>query len=229
VGDFGGNQLSPGSIGLSPLARGQGSGLHPAPLRASTALTGGFALPRARSPGFGSHGRASGPYGTRPLTGRSSRLRALRFPYAFGAEPLRLGTPVNSPPRFSKRAVRPRSSPLVLPGFPGFLRGESLLSGRTRLSPPGFRIFSLPFSGFFSAFPHGTAFAIGLGTYLALAAGVRQIPAGKPADGTQDGSNSLHGYAYGAITLYGGAFQPTSASRAGREADPSYHPTSSLG
>ena len=66
---FGGNQLSPSLIGLLPLAPGQGSDLHVStPIRASTGLSPGFTLPRARSLGFWSHGRDSGPFQTPPLT-----------------------------------------------------------------------------------------------------------------------------------------------------------------
>lgn len=45
--------------------------------------------------------------------------------------------------------MQPRSPPLVLPRRRGFLRGGSLLSGRTLLSPPGFRLFSPPSRGAF--------------------------------------------------------------------------------
>ena len=41
----------------------------------------------------------------------------------------------------------PGSPSLVLPCRHGFLRLGSTLSGRTRLSPPGFRLFSHPFRG----------------------------------------------------------------------------------
>ena len=56
---------------------------------------------------------------------------------------------MNSPARVSRRKVRPRFSPLVLTGRPVFLQGDSLLSGRTTRSPPGFRLFSPPFRGAF--------------------------------------------------------------------------------
>jgi hypothetical protein len=64
----------------------------------------------------------------------------------------------------------------------------------------------------FSAFPHGTQFAIGLGTYLALEVDDPRIPAGIPTHGTRERTGPLVGYAYGALTLYGGPFQATSAS-----------------
>jgi hypothetical protein len=56
---------------------------------------------------------------------------------------------VNSLPRDPRRTVQPRSPPLVLHGRPCFLRGGSTLSGRTLLSPPGFRLFSPPSRGAF--------------------------------------------------------------------------------
>ena len=56
---------------------------------------------------------------------------------------------MNSLPRDPRRTVQPRSPPLVLHGRPCFLRGGSTLSGRTHLSPPGFRLFSPPARGAF--------------------------------------------------------------------------------
>ena len=88
-----------------------------------------------------------GPF--RPRPSPHTRLRACRFPYAFGGEPLKLATQVNSLARVSRRIVRLRSSPLVLSCCQEFLRGESTLKSRTRLSPSGFRHFSLRASGTF--------------------------------------------------------------------------------
>lgn len=56
---------------------------------------------------------------------------------------------MNSLPRVSRRTVRLRSSPLVLTPHRVFLRGDSTLSSRTQLSPPGFRLFSPPARGAF--------------------------------------------------------------------------------
>ncbi len=127
-----------------------GANCTSAPLRASTGVSPGFTLPPPRSPGFGSHGSDSGPLQTPPLAGTRGRLRARRFPCAFGVEPLRLATAVNSPARVSRRTVRPRSSPLVLPGHPGFLRGDSLLSSRTVLRRPVSGSFHPPLGVLFS-------------------------------------------------------------------------------
>lgn len=43
--------------------------------------------------------------------------------------------------------------------------------------------------------------------------GASQLPTAKPSRGTLRGGPGPPGLAYGAITLYGGAFQPTSATR----------------
>ena len=51
---FGENQLSPRSIGISPLATGHPSPLQRTPVRPSTACYGRFSLPMASSRGFGS-------------------------------------------------------------------------------------------------------------------------------------------------------------------------------
>ena len=91
-----------------------------------------------------------GPIRTPPLTGPLARLRACRFPYAFGVNPLRLATAVNSPARVSRRTVRPRSAPFVLPGYPGFLQGVSLLKSRTVYRRPVSGSFHPPLGVLFS-------------------------------------------------------------------------------
>ena len=45
--------------------------------------------------------------------------------------------------------------------------------------------------------------------------GSPQLPTAKPSRGTLLHGTSPHGFAYGAVTLYGGAFQPTSATWVG--------------
>ena len=119
-------------------------------LRASTGLSPGFALPRARSPGFW-----LSPPRLRalsdPVPRRASRpgCGPVGFPPPTGLKALKLAVEVNSPARGSKRNVGPWSPPLVQPCRHGFLRGGSTLSGPTRISPPGFRLFSPPFRGTF--------------------------------------------------------------------------------
>ena len=103
-------------------------------------------------------GRA--PLTPRALTRRPSpqkRLRACRFRYGSGDYPLSLANGAHSLARSSKRTLGHRSTPLVLPPRDGFLRGASTLSCPSLLSPPGFRLFSPPVLGCFSAFPHGTS------------------------------------------------------------------------
>ena len=51
---FGENQLSPLSIGISPLPTGHPSGLQSTPVRASTRRYARFTLPMGSSSGFGS-------------------------------------------------------------------------------------------------------------------------------------------------------------------------------
>ena len=108
--------------------------------------------PRLDRPVSGLTAVTPGPVRTPPLAGGNPRLRACRFPYAFGDNPLRLATAVNSPARVSRRTGRPRSAPLVLPARAGFLRGASSLSGRPVCSrpvsgsfhPPSGVLFSVP-------------------------------------------------------------------------------------
>ncbi len=85
--------------------------------------------PGVDRPASGLTGVTKPPFRGGPLTGQS-RLQDPRFPYAFGVEPLRLATPVNSPARVSRRTGRPWSIPIVLWRRRHFLLGTSTLSGR---------------------------------------------------------------------------------------------------
>ena len=58
---FGENQLSPGSLGISPLPTAPPSPLQWTPVRPSTASYGGFGLAMGSSPGFGPAPRDSAP------------------------------------------------------------------------------------------------------------------------------------------------------------------------
>ena|GEM_PF-3513267 len=122
------------------------------PLRASTRLSPGFALPRPRSLGFWSHGCDSGPFQTPSLTGLAAGCGPVGFPAPPGLKPLRLATTVNSPARASRRKARPRSPPLVLPRRRGFLRGGSTLSSRATCRRPVSGSFNPP-SGVLFSFP----------------------------------------------------------------------------
>ena len=150
---FGGCPLSPGSRGLSPLDRGHPSGFP------ST----GCGPPRAcepASPCLGLDHRASGltrvtlgPFETR--SPRPEGLRDSRFPSASGADPLRLATRVNSLASDSRLTARRRYPDSYYRLAAGSFAGIAL-SRRAMLSPAGFRHFSPPVQGCFSAFPHGT-------------------------------------------------------------------------
>lgn len=63
---------------------------------------------------------------------------------------------------------------------------------------------------FFSAFPHGTLFAIGLDLYLGLEVDVPQIRASFPRHVTQEHAILHTSSVYGAFTLYGITFQKIS-------------------
>ena len=168
-----------------------------------------FALPRARSTGFGSHGRDSGRFHTPSLA--LTGCGPVGFPTASGFYPLNLATAVNSLPRVSRRTVQPRSPSLVLPRRRGFLREGSLLSGRTHLSPPGFRLFSPPSRG---AFQLSLTVLVRYRSRDVFRVGSRCLPASRRISNRRySGSpETLRAYAYGAITLSGAAFQRTSAS-----------------
>ena len=61
-----------------------------------------------------------------------------------------------------------------------------------------------PQQGFFSAFPHGTKYAIGLEMYLGLGVDATQIQTQYPMHPTQEQQKkSSKAHNYGAITLYG--------------------------
>ena len=68
---FGENQLSPGSLGISPLPTAHPSLLQQTPVRSSTASYSGFHLAMGSSPGFGLARRDSSPCSDSP----SLRLR----------------------------------------------------------------------------------------------------------------------------------------------------------
>ncbi len=67
-----------------------------------------------------------------------------------------LATEIYSLARSPERTMRPCSRTLVLTPRGIFLRTPSSLSSRITPSPFNFRLFSPPYLGYFSAFPHGT-------------------------------------------------------------------------
>ncbi len=212
AGRFGGNQLSPASIGLSPLARGHGSVLHystpsgpPRPFRAASPCPG---LDR---PVSGPAAAAAGPIRTPPLARPLGRAAGVSVSLR-----LRGLNPLDSPRPRTPRLVfqnerrdpgRPPSySPVTGVSFGGLHPLRAPADYRRRVSGS----FHSP-SGVLFTFPSRYLFAIGLGTYLGLGADVPQIPAGYPTDGTQARASGRPPAAYGAVTLSGGPFQGTSA------------------
>ena len=96
------------------------------------------------------------------------------------------------------------------------------------LSPPGFRFFSPPSRGAFQLsltvlvrYRSRDVFSLGSQCLPASHGKTKPWYSGIPA-------HAPTGYAYGAITLYGGAFQPTSASPSGARLGPN-NPTSPTG
>ncbi|GEM_PF-1459143 len=117
---------------------------------------------------------------------------------------------------------------LVLAPRGAFLRRDYPFE--PRLTIPGrFQALFTPLLGVLFSFRSPYYCAIGLGTYLVLGVDDPQLPARIPTRGTQETPpRSLRSYAYGAITLYGAAFQRTSASPARHWAG-SYNTTSTWG
>ena|SRR3989344_371562 len=85
-----------------------------------------------------------------------------------------------------------------------------------------FQSLLTPIPGFFSTFPRGTDFSIGLETYLALEvdSSHSDLVSSRPYSGTRQNPSS---YCYGTITLYGITFQETSHSRTRVKGGPQNH------
>ena len=124
---FGENQLSPLSIGISPLATRHPSGLQSTPVRASTPCYGRFTLRMASSSGFGSTRRDHRPLQTCFRSGSSCHC-------------------LNLPRRVTRRIIlqKARRQADFRPSPP--TARKHTVSGSV----------SLPSPGFFSPFPHGT-------------------------------------------------------------------------
>ena len=149
---FGENQLSPGSIGISPLPTGHPPVLQHRWVRASTRSYPRFTLPMGSSPGFGSY-----------LSNTLSTLVVARFRLAFALAPALYRAltipPVShpeGPPRgccchtlagsFYKRHAVRQSHPSE----------DAETPPSDCLSAQGFRGSFIPLPGCFSPFPHGT-------------------------------------------------------------------------
>ena len=144
---FGENQLSPRSLGISPLPTAHpsilqpsmGSGLH-------VRVTGRFTLAMGSSPGFGST-----PCHSYALSDSLSlRLRPVPA--------------LTSPPRSNSSAHSSIGTP------------SPACTCSDCLEAHGFRIFSLPLPGCFSPFPHGTGSLSVVSEYLALEGGPPSFP-----------------------------------------------------
>jgi len=125
---FGENQLSPLSIGISPLPTGHPSPLQRTPVRASTPSYRRFTLPMGSSSGFGS-------------TRRDKRPLKTCFRCGYGCHCLNRATSGNSPDHTPKGTPSGRAD---APGPP--TAWKHTVSGS----------ISLPSPGYFSPFPHGT-------------------------------------------------------------------------
>ena len=134
---FGENQLSPRSVGISPLSTGHPPVLQHWWVRASTAFHSRFTLPMDSSRGFGStHRHRSRSRGTRPLQ--------TRFPS--GSPPLTEVNPCDDESLagsfYKRHAISPDS------------RNARVTSDCSCVR--GFRHSFIPLPGRFSPFPHGT-------------------------------------------------------------------------
>jgi len=200
---FGENQLSPRSIGISPLPTAHPSGLQSTPVRASTPCYGRFTLAMGSSRGFGSP-----PRDHRPL---QTRLRS-----GYGCHCL------NLPRRGTRRIIlqKARRQAGLPPGPPTAC--EHTVSGAV----------SLPSPGCFSPFPRGTVRyrsrrVVGLGRWAA------RLPAGLlVSGGTEVVGGGAGEHPYAALTPCGAAFQTASGSlarlpgRAAARPSNSYNPGS---
>ena len=139
--DFAENQLFPSLIGLSPLTTGHPRLLQQTWVRSSSACYRTFNLPMARSPGFGSDPRNS----SRPFRTR------FRCAYAYR---LKLASETNSLTHYTR-------------GTPSQVRRPAPTACRHPVSGT----LSLPSSGCFSPFPHGTGALSVTEEYLGLEGG----------------------------------------------------------
>ena len=135
---FGEYELSPGLIGLSPLPSAHWNTFQRIPIRTSIRCYPDFILAKGRSPGF-----ASTPADSTP----SSDSLSLR---------LRGSCRLTSPARVTRRFIMQKARRHPTTGAPTACR-------RT-----GSGSVSLPCSGFFSPFPHGTGSLSVSREYLAL-------------------------------------------------------------
>jgi hypothetical protein len=178
---FGENQISPGLIGLSPLPTAHPGSFQPAAVRASTTFYRSFTLAMGRSPGFGSKAGNLTPY---------SDSLSLRL-HLNGLTLL---------PNLTRGLIMQKVRSHPLPAEAGHRAStvcRQTVSGLFH-SPPGV-LFT---------FPSRYWFTIGRQVVFSLGGWSPQIPTGFLVSGsTRDTSRAVQGFAYGAITRYGGTFQ----------------------
>ena len=182
---FGENQLSPGSLGISPLPTGHPCRLQRHGFGPPRACSARFTLPMGSSPGFGSVARHFSPFRT-------------RFRSGSGCPCLNLATHVPLVGSFYKRhAVTPTS------------RCSDWLEAH------GFRLSFTPLAGVLFTVPSRYWFTIGRLRYLALGGGRPSFPPDFtcPVVLTITHQSSITTVAYGTLTPSGRPFQCCSATQ----------------
>ena len=179
---FGENQLSPLSIGISPLPTAHPSGLQSTPVRASTTCYGRFTLAMGSSSGFGST-----PCDIRPI---QTRFRCGSTCYW-----------LNRPQRVTRRIILQKARCQACSEEP---------SPSTACKHTVSGSISLPSPGYFSPFPHGTVRYRSLHV-CSLRAWSPQIHTRFLVSGaTQEPMLSSYRVPYRAFTVCGDVFQTSS-------------------
>ncbi len=167
-------------IGLSPLTTGHPKTFQRLRVRSSSGCYPTFNLPMARSLGFGSDPTNS----RRPLQTRFRCAYTLR---------LKLAADTNSLTHYAKGTL----SPPTLPG--------GCVKAPTACRHPVSGSLSLPSSGCFSPFPHGTGALSVAKEYLALEGGPPMFRQDFTCPALLEAQPFF--YPYGAITHFGRSFQ----------------------
>ena len=129
------NQLSPCSIGISPLPTAHPSILQHTPVRSSTRSYPSFNLAMGRSHGFGSNPANCEASFRLPLRPIQTRFRC-----AYASERLKLTLT-----RLTRGLILQKA------------RSHPINRTPTACRRHGFRFYFTPLPGFFSPFPHGTS------------------------------------------------------------------------
>jgi hypothetical protein len=188
---FGENQLSPGSLGISPLPTAHPRPLQRTSVRASTRSYTRFTLAMGSSPGFGSTARDSAA-----LESPANALFGLAVAQARGGTPFT--TPQTVTRRFVLQKARHHATRRSRTGQHALAGCRHTVSGSV----------SLPSAGCFSPFPHGTVHyrssaVLSLGGWSPL------LPTGFHVARRTPGTcaPSQHAFPYGALTRSGRLFQ----------------------